>query len=58
MTAQLKTYQVRLSRTVTKLVTIHASSVANAESIGRSLAERQDWSDFDTLSHSADVENQ
>jgi hypothetical protein len=37
---------------VTKDVEVSAQDMYHARNIGKSMAERMDWSDFDTLSYS------
>ena len=46
-------FRVRITRIVTKDVEVQATDMYKAQQIGRSMAEKWDWEDFDTLSYSA-----
>lgn len=51
--AGLMKFLVRMTRIVTKEVEVYASNLYRAQSIGRSLAEKHDWTDIDNLAYSS-----
>lgn len=51
-TSGLVKFRVRITRIVTKDMEVSAQNMYHARNIGKSMAERMDWSDFDTLSYS------
>ena len=51
-TSGLVKFRVQITRIVTKDVEVSAQDMYHARNIGKSIADRMDWSDFDTLSYS------
>jgi hypothetical protein len=46
-------FRVRITRIVTKDVEVQATDIYKAQQIGRSMAEKHDWTDIDTLAYSS-----
>ena len=51
--AELMKFRVRITRIAMKDVEVYAQDIYRAQKIGRSLAEKHDWTDIDTLSYSS-----
>jgi len=51
-TSGLVKFRVRITRIVTKDMEVSAQDMYHARNIGKSMADRLDWSDFDALSYS------
>lgn len=46
-------FRVRMTRIATKEIEVIASDMYKAQSIGRSIAEKHDWTDLDNITYSA-----
>lgn len=46
-------FRVRLTRIATKEIEVVASDLYKAQDIGRSIAEKHDWTDIDGFTYSA-----
>ena len=46
-------FRVRMTRIATKEIEVIASDMYKAQSIGRSISEKHDWQDVDSITYSA-----
>lgn len=46
-------FRVRMTRIATKEIEVTASDIYHAKNIGRSIAEKHDWQDVDSITYSA-----
>lgn len=53
MTCGMIKFRVRMTRIVTKDVEVTATDMYQAQKIGRTMAEKHDWRDFDNIAYSS-----
>lgn len=46
-------FRVRITRIATKEIEVTATDIYKAQNIGRSVAEKHDWTDVDNIAYSA-----
>ena len=46
-------FRVRMTRIATKEIEVTATDIYKAQNIGRSVAEKHDWTDVDNIAYSA-----